>query len=89
LVAISGALTLLANVVMAWMTQRMQQVLDTWHDTGLRRVEPEILRHIAPVHFQGINFRGIMRFPLARYRNRLIPAISSREGQWTNGDVVR
>jgi len=25
-----GALTLLANVVMAWMTQRKQQVLDTY-----------------------------------------------------------
>jgi len=86
LVAISGALTLLANVVMAWMTQRMQQVLDTWHGAGLRRVEPEILRHIAPVHFQGINFRGIMQFPLARYRNRLIPALSSREEQRPNGD---
>jgi len=84
-----GALTLLANVVMAWMTQRKQQVLDTWHDAGLRRVEPEILRHIAPVHFQDINFRGIMRFPLARYRNRLIPALSSREEQRPNGDVAR
>ena len=76
LVAISGSLTLLANVVMAWMTQ---QVLDTWHHTGVRRVEPEILRHIAPVHFQDINFRGQMQFPLARYRGRLIPAASSRE----------
>ncbi len=80
LVAISGSLTLLANVVMAWMTQRIQHVLDTWHGAGIRRVEPEILRHIAPVHFQDINFRGVMRFPLARYRSRLIPATSSREG---------
>ena len=79
LVAISGSLTLLANVVMAWMTQQIQQVLDTWHQTGVRRVEPEILRHIAPVHFQDINFRGQMQFPLARYRGRLIPAASSRE----------
>jgi len=43
LVAISGSLSLLANVVMAWMTQRIQQVLDTWHSAGIRRVEPEIL----------------------------------------------
>src|SRR5262249_47295834 len=87
LVAISGSLTLLANVVMAWMTQRIQYVLDAWHGAGTRRVEPEILRHIAPVHFQGINFRGVMQFPLARYRGRLIPAMSSREGQGTNGGV--
>jgi TnpA family transposase len=89
LVAISGALTLLANVVMAWMTQRIQYVLDAWHGAGTRRVEPEILRHIAPVHFQGINFRGVMQFPLARYRSRLIPAMSSREGQGTNGGVAQ
>ena len=72
LVAISGSLSLLANIVMAWMTQRIQQVLDTWQDAGARRVEPEVLRHIAPVHFQDINFRGIMQFPTARYRSRLI-----------------
>ena len=88
LVAISGSLTLLANVVMAWMTQQIQQVLDTWHHAGIRRVEPEILRHIAPVHFQDINFRGVLRFPLARYRSRLIPAMSSRGGQGTNGGVT-
>jgi TnpA family transposase len=89
LVAISGSLTLLANVVMAWITQRIQQVLDDWHHAGIRRVEPEILRHIAPVHFQDINFRGVMQFPLARYRGRLIPAMSSRERQGTHGDVPR
>jgi TnpA family transposase len=84
MVAISGSLTLLANMVMAWMTQRIQQVLDTWHQAGLGRVEPEILRHIAPVHFQDINFRGQMQFPLARYRSRLIAAASTRDGQGPN-----
>ena len=87
--AISGSLTLLTNMVMAWMTQRIQQVLDTWQRTGTRCVEPELLRHVAPMHFQNINFRGEMQFPLARYRSRLIPTMSSREGQWTNGDVGR
>jgi TnpA family transposase len=80
LVAISGSLSLLANIVMAWMTQRIQQVLDTWQNAGARRVEPEVLRHIAPVHFQDINFRGIMQFPMARYRSRLIPTMSSQRG---------
>ncbi len=80
LVAISGSLSLLANIVMAWMTQRIQQVLDTWQQAGARRVEPEVLRHIAPVHFQGINFRGIMQFPMARYQSRLIPMRSSHRG---------
>ena len=72
LVAISGALTLLANIVMAWMTQHIQRVLDAWQHAGTRRVEGDQLRHIAPVHMQGINLRGVLQFPVARYRNRLI-----------------
>jgi hypothetical protein len=84
LVAISGALTLLANVVMAWMTQNIQRVLDAWHHAGTRRVEADQLRHIAPVHFQGINFRGVLQFPLARYRNRLIRATPSRAHRRAN-----
>jgi TnpA family transposase len=84
LVAISGALSLLANIVMAWMTQRIQQVLDTWQAAGARRVEAEVLRHIAPVHFQDINFRGLMQFPIARYRSRLIPTTSSHTGHETD-----
>jgi hypothetical protein len=39
------------------------------------------LVHIAPVHFQDINFRGMMQFPVARYRSRLIPTTSSRMGR--------
>jgi len=77
LVAISGALTLLANVVMAWMTHSIQRVLDAWHHAGTRRVETDVLRHIAPVHFAGINFRGVMQFPMAQYHNRLILAAPS------------
>jgi len=84
LVAISGALTLLANVVMAWMTHSMQRVLDAWHHAGTRRVEAEVLRHIAPVHFQGINFRGVMQFPMAQYRNRLILATPSSAQRTAN-----
>jgi TnpA family transposase len=84
LVAISGSLSLLANIVMAWMTQRIQQVLDTWQDAGARRVEAAVLRHIAPVHFQDINFRGMMQFPMARYRSRLIPTTASHAGCQTD-----
>jgi hypothetical protein len=65
---------------MAWMTQRIQQVLDTWQNAGARRIEPEVLRHIAPVHCQGINVRGIMQFPMARDQSRLIPMRSSQRG---------
>ena len=85
LLAISGSLTLLTNMVMAWTTQRMQHVLDTWQRTGTRHVAPDLLRHIGPMPFQNINFRGEMAFPLARYRSRLIPALSARHRYGANG----
>jgi TnpA family transposase len=87
LVAISGSLTLLANVVMAWMTQSIQCVLDAWRRAGIRSVDPDLLRHIAPVHFAGINFRGVLQFPLARYRNRLILAAPSRERRMAHAEI--
>ena len=68
------------------MTHRIQQVLDRWQKAGARRVEAEVLRHIAPVHFQDINFRGTMQFPITRYRSRLIPTLSSHAGQQTDGN---
>ena len=77
LLAISGSLTLLTNMVMAWTTSVCNR---SW--TGgsgpTRRVEPDLLRHIGPMHFQNINFRGEMAFPLARYRSRLIPGCPQR-----------
>jgi hypothetical protein len=63
----------------------MQQVLDRWQRTGTRRVEPDLLRHIGPMHFQNINFRGEMAFPLARYRSRLILGLSAKTGHETHG----
>ena len=42
--AISGALTLLTNIVMAFNTHRMQRLIDT--DPALN--QPEQLAHIAP-----------------------------------------
>jgi hypothetical protein len=81
LVAISGALTLLANIVMAWMTQHIQRLLDAWHHAGARHVEGDQRRHMAPVHVQGINLRGVLQFPVARYRHRLILETPARARQ--------
>jgi TnpA family transposase len=85
LLAISGSLTLLTKMVMAWTTQRMQHVLDTWQRAGTRPVAPDLLRHIGPMHFQNSNFRGEMAFPLARYRRRLIPGLASKTGHEPQG----
>lgn len=78
LVAIFGSLTLLCNLVMAWMTRHIQMVLDNWHQLGRRAVSGDVLRHVAPARSRGINFRGTMDFPLGLYRERLIPTAMGR-----------
>jgi hypothetical protein len=68
LAAISGALSLLANIVMAWNTQQMQ---------ALARRSPEqfpdqLLGQVAPVAHAHINMRGTFAFELGPYRKALL-----------------
>lgn len=73
LLATSGSLTLLTNVVMAWVTQRLQTILDGWHRNGrvLSADELQALKHTSPLHFEGINFGGEMHFPIDQHADRL------------------
>ncbi|MDZ5454945.1 Tn3 family transposase [Azohydromonas lata] len=68
---ISGSLTLLANVVIAWNTSRMEAVVDRLRKSGVR-IEDDWLRRMGPAHFGHINFRGTMRFGIERYAHSLI-----------------
>tara|TARA_R110002073_G_scaffold146502_1_gene299032 strand:+ start:10259 stop:13153 length:2895 start_codon:yes stop_codon:yes gene_type:complete len=74
LVAISGSLTLLSNLVMAWTTHAIQCVLDRRARKGRSLPDSEILRHIAPVHTKGINFRGRFHFPIKTHAQRILAA---------------
>ena len=75
LAAISGALTLLTNVVMAWNTARMQRFVDArWGPRG----SPALTR-IAPVAFGHINMRGTFNFSLGALRDRLIDTATTPE----------
>lgn len=67
LVAISGALTLLTNIVMAFNTHRMQIQIDD----NPKLDQPDLLAHIAPHAVGHINLRGTFTFGLDRYRARL------------------
>lgn len=71
--AVADALSLLANVVMAWNTAQMQAVLDRWSNRR-QIVPPELLGRIAPTRLEGINLRGVFRFPLERYAGQLMPS---------------
>lgn len=67
LVALSGSLTLLSNICLAWTTARIQAAVPEW------RKEKTLasLRAISPAHFRNINFRGTFRFAIANYAERL------------------
>lgn len=59
--AISGSHALLTNIVLAWNTSRMDEVVERLKRDGTL-VEDDWLRRIGPAHFSHINFRGTMRF---------------------------
>ena len=71
LATISGALTLLANVIMAWNTHRMQAIVGGSPDSN----PDELIARIAPTTHQHINMRGILTFNLGRHRPRLLGPI--------------
>ena len=66
--AISGALTLLANIVMAWNTHHIQAMLDLAPDNH----PDEVMSRLAPIGHKHINMRGILTFDLARHRSNLL-----------------
>ena len=72
--AVADALSLLANIVMAWNTARMQEAFDHWAQRRGGPVSPELVGRVAPTRTEGINLRGIFRFPVERYAAKLLPS---------------
>ena len=54
---------MLANIVMAWNTHRIQAVIDR----APNEHPDEVLSRLAPIGHRHINMRGILTFDLARY----------------------
>lgn len=71
--AVADALSLLANIVMAWNTTQMQAVLNRWANRR-QVIPPELIGRIAPTRLEGINLRGVFRFPIERYADQLLPS---------------
>jgi len=69
--AISGAHALLTNMVIAWNTMKLEEVIDRLKTNG-QRIDDHLIRHIGPVHFGHINFRGTMSFSIERYADILL-----------------
>ncbi len=66
--AISRALTLLTNIVMAWNTQRIQSLRDQNPDG----FPDDIVARLAPIAHAHINMRGVISFHLDRAAKGLI-----------------
>jgi hypothetical protein len=71
--AVVDALSLLANIIMAWNTSQMQAVLDHWPRRH-HLVPSELIGRIAPTRLEGINPRGVFRFPVQRCAEQLLPS---------------
>jgi hypothetical protein len=59
---------------MACNTSHLQRTLDLWERQSGREVYAKLLRHIAPMGFEHINFNGVIIFPFAHYRTQLFAA---------------
>ena len=78
MMAVSSALALLTNAVIARNTEHKQRALDTIEKLGNQPVLPEHLRSIAPTSLGGINRRGTFDFPIADYADRLMRSLILR-----------
>jgi hypothetical protein len=61
---------------MAWNTARMQRVVDSWKLQRGYVVPSELMEKVAPTRTEGINLRGVFRFPIELYTDQLLPRAS-------------
>ena len=71
--AISSALTLVVNVIMAWNASHMQTALERMLAEG-SEPKSEDLRRVAPTNIEGINLRGVFDFPIEKYARWILPS---------------
>lgn len=81
---VADALSLMANIVMAWNTSQMQAVLDRWSNRR-QVIPPELIGKIAPTRLESINLRGVFRFPVDRYADQILPSRPNASITGTNG----
>jgi len=83
--AVADALSLLANIVMAWNTMEMQIVLDRWNTRRTTAVPPELIGRIAPMRTEGLNLRGVFSFPIEAYSPQLLPSLAAPKSRAVGG----
>ena len=71
-IAVSGSLTLLTNIVIAWTACRIQRILAGREVTDVMAPEQDWLRHVSPARNEEVNFRGTYHFPVSLYAERVL-----------------
>lgn len=74
--AVSSALSLMCNAVMAWNAKHMQIGLERILELG-QEPPPLDLRRIAPTEIERINLRGTFEFNLDQFAERIMPSSAS------------
>ena len=77
--AVADALSLLANILMAWNIVQTQQVFERWAQRRGGGVPPELIGRLAPTRTEGINLRGVFRFPVERYADKILPSAGAEK----------
>ena len=71
--AISGSLSLLSNLVMAWNTQKIQENVDK-PDRHRPTIGMDEIASVGPVATNHINFRGPLNFPIEEFSEPILRA---------------
>lgn len=74
--AISGSHVLLTNLVIAWNTRKMNEVVTTLRAAG-GGASDDVVRRLGPVFFGNINFRGTMSFSIEKYAEILLSKVEA------------
>lgn len=69
--AVSTAHTLLTNVVIAWNSLKIQEIVDLWKKNK-HPFEEKWIQRIGPVHFEHINFKGTITFDFDAFVDALV-----------------
>lgn len=78
LYAVSGSLTLLTNLCLAWTASKMQD--GVFGEGGMAESGDGLdwLQAVSPAHYSNINFRGTFTFAIGKYQEWLLPNVATR-----------
>ncbi len=83
--AVADALSLLANLVMAWNTMKMQSVLDRWNTRRSTAVPPGLIGASPRRAPRLSTCGGVFTFPIEQYQAQLLPSLPAAKSRAFGG----